>query len=61
VWTGEAEIFKICGFQSFEDESENLVGENGVMGSCEEKLTDRVVPTAEPVDDKSPNHSSKGS
>jgi hypothetical protein len=29
VWTGEAEIFKMCGFQSFEDESESLVAENG--------------------------------
>jgi hypothetical protein len=33
--TGEAEIFKIGGFQSFEDDSESLAGENGIMGSCE--------------------------
>jgi hypothetical protein len=34
---GEAEIFKICGFQSFGDDGESLVGENGVMGSCERR------------------------
>jgi hypothetical protein len=44
VETGEAEIFKICGFQSFEDDSESLVGENDVMGSCERSSTGRVVP-----------------
>jgi hypothetical protein len=44
VWTEEAEILKICGFQSFEDDSESLVGENGVMGKLREKLTDRIVP-----------------
>jgi hypothetical protein len=35
VGRGEAEIFKICGVQSFEIDSESLVGENGVMGSGE--------------------------
>jgi hypothetical protein len=35
VWTGEAEIFTICGFQSFEDDSQRLVAENGVMENCE--------------------------
>jgi hypothetical protein len=32
---GEAEIFKICVFQSFEDDGKSLVGEHGVTRSCE--------------------------
>jgi hypothetical protein len=42
VWTGEAEIFKICGFQSFEDDCESLVGKR-CNGKLREKLTVRVV------------------